>query len=82
LGQEVFKEGQWIEKHTLGNIEQIAPVEVHWYGVGFVDANNLHQVFRGIRQHRATRFETMNDLGEFMGGRRQNWLFGGFDHCD
>jgi hypothetical protein len=51
LGQEVFKEGQGIEKNPFGDIEQVAPVKVHWHSIGFVNADDLHQVLGCVRQH-------------------------------
>ncbi len=45
LRDEVFEKGQGLEENLLGNVEQITPVEIHWHRIGFVEANDLHQVF-------------------------------------
>jgi hypothetical protein len=69
FGNDELKKGQGIHKHLLGNVEQIAPVKVHRHRIGFVEADNLHQVFRRIRQHRSPCLEAMHHLGKGMGGR-------------
>ena len=70
---KVLEERQRIEKHLLSDVKQIAPVEVHRHGVGFVEANDLHQIFGRIGQHCAACFEAMDNLGKLM---RRGWEFG------
>ena len=44
LRDEVLESRQRIQEYTLGDIEQIAPVEIHRHGIGLVDADDLLEV--------------------------------------
>ena len=67
LGDEVLESRQRVEKHALGYIEQITPIEIHRHGIGLVDADDLLEILGRIRQHRSTRLEPMDHLGVGMG---------------
>jgi hypothetical protein len=80
LRDEIFEKWQWFEKYLFADVEQIAPIEIHRHSIGFVDADDLHQVFGAVGEHGTPGFEPMNDVGEGMGGRWQLGLGGGLGH--
>ena len=67
LGDEVLEGRQGVEKHPLGDVEQIAPIEIHRHGIGLVDADDLLEILGRIRQHRTTGLEPMDHIGVGMG---------------